>query len=271
MKYREMINYISSSLGIGFHTVRKTISEYNNTKCLTSLNRKRLKLGVLDKIDEFDKTAIRKKIHSFWLNRQLPTMSKILAAINEDTALPNIKETSLRIVLKSLNFIFTKRKRNSVLTERRQLVNWRREYLISIRRFREEGRPIYYLDETWLDTGHDVNNSYYIILHIGSADGFVRDGLLCLESKKNNTDYHNEINGQTFKEWFEEILPLLKENAVVVMDNASYHSVKTEIIPTIYWKKTDIVEWLLSKGEEVDPTIMIKSQLMAIVKRLKPK
>lgn len=271
MKYREMINYISASLGIGFHTVRKTISEYNSTKCLTSPNRKRQKPGVLDKIDDFDKTVIRKKIHSFWLNKKLPTMSNILAAINEDETLPNIKETSLRIVLKSLNFIFTKRKKNSLLTERRYLVSWRRKYLTSIRRFREEGRPIYYLDETWMDTGNCANNSYYIIFHIGSADGFVRGGLLCFESKKNTTDCHKEINAQTFKEWFEEILPLLKDNAVVVMDNASYHSAKTERIPTMHWQKADIVEWLLSKGEKVDSTSMVKNELMVIVKRLKPK
>jgi len=71
-----------------------------------------------------------------------------------------MKETSLRIVLKSLNFKFTKRQRNSILTERKDLLSWRRKYLISIRRFREEGRPIYYLVETWLNTGDCVSKVY---------------------------------------------------------------------------------------------------------------
>ena len=37
------------------------------------------------------------------------------------------------------------------------------------------------------------------------------------------------------------------------------------------WKKADIVEWLLSKEEEFDPSQLIKNHLMNIVKRLKPK
>lgn len=184
---------------------------------------KKAKPGVVDKIDDFDKKAIQRKVHSFWLSREIPTLSKILTAINEDETMPNIKETSLRIVLKSC-----------------------------------APNP----------TG---KGKRLIILHIGSVDGFVRGGLLCFESKKNTSDYHDEMNGQTFKEWFEEILPLLKDNAVVVIDNAPYHSVKSERIPTMSWKKADIVNWIQSKGEEADPSNMIKSDLMDIVRRLKPK
>lgn len=300
MKFREMITHISESLGIGYHTVRKTISDYKNSKCVKSPNRKRNKPGVVDKIDDFDKNAIRRKVHTFWLNKELPTLQNILSAINEDDSVPNLKETSLRIVLKSLNFKFTKQKRNSFLTERSDLVSWRRNYLRSIRQFREEGRPIYYLDETWINVGDCASKVWVdqtvtshrmafleglstgapnptgkgkrlIIFHIGSEDGFVRGGLLCFESKKNTSDYHDEMNGQTFKEWFEDILPLLKDNAVVVMDNAPYHSVKSEKVPTMSWKKADIVNWIISKNEEVDTTKMVKNDLMELVKRLKPK
>lgn len=37
------------------------------------------------------------------------------------------------------------------------------------------------------------------------------------------------------------------------------------------WKKADIVEWLESKGEEIDPKQLIKNDLMEIVQHLKPK
>lgn len=80
-----------------------------------------------------------------------------LTAIDEDNTLPNMKETSLREVSKSLDFKFRKRQRNSILTERSDFVSWRRKYLILICCFREEGRPIYYLDETWFNTGNCVN------------------------------------------------------------------------------------------------------------------
>lgn len=300
MKFRELITHISENLGIGYHTVRKTVSEYNTTKCVKSPNRKRQKPGIVDKIDEFDKNAIRRKVHSFWFNKELPTIPKLLSAINEDETLPNIKKTSLGIVLKSLNFKYTKRQRNSFLLERSDLVAWRRNYLLQIRQFREEGRPIYYLDETWINVG-DCSTKVWvdqtvtshrmafleglstgapnptgkgkrlIILHIGSTDGFLQRGLLCFESKKNMSDYHDEMNGQTFKEWFEEILPLLKDNAVVVMDNAPYHSVKSEKVPNMSWKKADIVNWILLKDEEIDITNKAKNDLIEIVKRLKPK
>jgi len=110
-----------------------------------------------------------------------------------------------------------------------------------------------------------------IVLHIGSAAGFVPGGLLCFQSKKNSSDYHDEMSGQTFQEWFEEILPLLEDTAVIVLDNAPYHSVKKEKTPTKAWKKADIVEWLVSKGEKIDPTQLVKNDLIEIVQRLKPR
>jgi transposase len=110
-----------------------------------------------------------------------------------------------------------------------------------------------------------------IVLHIGSDDGFVPGGLLFFESTKNTSNYYCEINNQTFQNWFEEVLPLLKENAVIVIDNtAPYHSVKIENVPTMVWRKEMIVDWLCSKGEVIDPSKMVKAQLMKIVQRLKP-
>jgi hypothetical protein len=61
------------------------------------------------------------------------------------------------------------------------------------------------------------------VVHIGLADSFVEGGLLIFESKNNSADYHDEINGDTFYEWFCEVLPSLKDNAVIVMDNAPYY------------------------------------------------
>jgi hypothetical protein len=43
-----------------------------------------------------------------------------------------------------------------------------------------------------------------------SSDGFVPGGLLCFESKTNSTDYHDEMNDDTFYEWFVKTQPLLK-------------------------------------------------------------
>jgi len=52
------------------------------------------------------------------------------------------------------------------------------------------------------------------------------------------------------------------------MDNAPYHSVRTEKIPTSSTKKADILSWLISKNVFIDRT-MFKPQLVAKVKEIK--
>lgn len=77
------------------------------------------------------------------------------------------------------------------------------------------------------------------------------------------------MNGGTFFDWMKRVLPLLKDNCVIVMDNAPYHSVKTELCPALNWKKTDIEKWLDEKGEIYDKPL-IKARLMEIVHQIKP-
>jgi hypothetical protein len=226
-------------------------------------------------------------------------ISKILMAVNEDDLLPNFEHESLLRLLKSLNFKFCKRNRNNILTETSDLIIWRRNYLRSIKQFREERRPIYYLGETWLNIDDCVNKVKFneifnrmgfqqeelstgssiltikenklIILHIGSDDGFLPGGFMYFKTNKNTIDYHDEINDKIFQNWFEEVLPLLKENAIIVMNNVPCHSVKTEKVPNLAWKKHCIVGWLISKGEDFDTSEMVKVDLMKIVQRLKPR
>lgn len=78
------------------------------------------------------------------------------------------------------------------------------------------------------------------------------------------------MNGNAFFEWIQRVLPLLKDNSVIVMDNAPYHSVKAELCPTLNWKKADIEKWLEEKGEFYDKPL-IKVRLMEIVNRIKPR
>jgi len=77
------------------------------------------------------------------------------------------------------------------------------------------------------------------------------------------------MNGDSFRDWLKGVLPRLKDNAVIVMDNAPYHSVKMEKCPTTNWRKADIITWLRSKGEDIDSTLII-AELLIIVKRIKP-
>ena len=49
------------------------------------------------------------------------------------------------------------------------------------------------------------------------------------------------MNGNDFHEWFKSIIPRLESNSVIVMDNAPYHSVKSEKMPTSQSKKEEIL------------------------------
>jgi len=198
-----------------------------------------------------------------------------------------------------MNFVYTKRGRNSALVERDDIVIWRNRYLETIRKYRDEGRTIYYTDETWINAGECTskllvdqcvksrNDAYLkglstgasnttgkgkrlIVVHIGSERGFVQGGLLSFESKKNMLDYHDKMNGDTFVDWLKNVLPLLDDNSVIVMDNASSHSVRTESCPTPAWKKCDIEKWLEDKGQTFQRPI-IKPRLMEIVNNIKSK
>ncbi|KAL4156027.1 hypothetical protein QTP88_000062 [Uroleucon formosanum] len=249
LTYRQMLLEISKSSGIGQRTVQTTLTEYKTKGTVSSPNKKKIRPTILEKVDSFDKDAIRRKIHGFWLNREVPTLPKMLVAINEDDTLPNFKPSSFRKILKDLQFVYAKKSRNSALIEREDIIIWRGRYLDQIRKYREQNRPIYYLDETWVNSGETHSRTWrdstvnslrdafltgltmgqkepsgkgkrLIVLHIGSTDGFLPGGLLCFESKTQSTDYHDEMNGSTF-------------------------------LNVMSWKKQDIINWLESKGENI--------------------
>lgn len=106
-----------------------------------------------------------------------------------------------------------------------------------------------------------------IVLHIGGEQGFVPESELIFECKGTG-DYHESMNAEKFENWCQAMLPRLEPNAVVVMDNASYHSRRLEKTPVTSWKKQDIQEWLSSKqiSFEVNET---KVQLLEKVKGIK--
>ena len=276
MKYREIMSTLSEQTGIGISTVKKTIAEYVSTGKVSSPNKKRNKKSIMQKLSEQEKTGIRHKVHEFWSRREVPNLNKVLSAVNADPELGTYVRTTFHRILHDLRFKFTAIHRNSALMEQEYIVLWRHNYLIKLSQYRAEGRHIYYLGETWVDSSISTSTpeptgtgNQLVALHIGSVDGFVPGGFLCFKSEKTPKGPHDKMNGNTFLEWFQGILPSLKEGAVIVMDNAPYHSVKTEHCPTMAWTKPRIVEWLVSKGYPIPPQ-SIKVKLIDMVKKIKP-
>jgi len=78
------------------------------------------------------------------------------------------------------------------------------------------------------------NGSRLIVCHADSDKyGFWEGVELGFQGKKINssTDNHHEMNGDIFKEWFIDMLKNLEEGSLIVMDNASYHSMYREQVP----------------------------------------
>lgn len=110
-KYYDIIKFISHYTGIGQRTITTTLSDYKKKGIISSPNKNKIRPTITQKIDEFNKNAIQQKIHGFWFRKEIPTLQKILTAVNDDPSLPNLKCTSLRTILKDLSFVYTKKTR----------------------------------------------------------------------------------------------------------------------------------------------------------------
>lgn len=232
-KRKETYHEVSELLGIGVRTVEKVIVEYEVRGTVTSPKKTKNRTGstIFAQMDEFLKHAIRQKVHAFFHRKEIPTLDSVLAEINSDSDLPNLSRTSLSRILHKLQFVYEKRNRKSMLIDREEIVRWRRSYLRKIKDFRRSNRKIYYLDETWVTAGHTTGKTWVdrtvkssrdaflrglssgiehptgkgnrlIIVHIGSDTGFLDDGLYVFEASK-SADYHAEMTGEVFKDWFE--------------------------------------------------------------------
>lgn len=288
---RTLRQEISKELGIGSTTISKTIMVYNRSKIVISPNRTRVKISARIIFEEFARNLVRRHVHSFWFKHEIPTVDKIYQAVSNDDSLPPISRTGLFRLLKDMGFKYSKRSRNGALTEKSEIVLWRRQFLEDLRKYQKEGRHLYYLDETSINVGECTIQSPWdahaegqttaavnasgedkrvIVLNIGSEDGFVPGALLCLESQKKTKDFHDEINAEIFNNWMESVLPRLKKKCVIIMDNAPYHSVKIDKAPTSKTEKADIINWLKDKNVTIDRPMVIP-QLLEMVKRVKPR
>ncbi|XP_072400186.1 uncharacterized protein [Diabrotica undecimpunctata] len=285
-------------LGVANSTIYRTIKEYKQTGTVRCPKNIGGRPSILATYDEKVKTSIRQIVHSFFFKNEMPTLNKILSEVNNRPDLPNMCRSLLYKFLKQINFKYLKRSRTSILIERDDIVRWRRNYLTSIKRYRSEGRPIYYLDETWVNEGHTKDKVWVdcaiknprqafvkglstglrnpsgkgkrlIVLHVGSELGFVNEGVLLFEGRKTE-DYHEEMNASVFENWFNSILQKLPKNAIIVMDNASYHSRKVEKIPTTSSTKKYMQEWLQIKNIPFDME-MVRSELLHLVRVNKDK
>jgi hypothetical protein len=156
----------------------------------------------------------------------VPTIPKLLPIIKKEIYF-HWGRKSLERIVKSLEFKWRKcQSKRKILIERADTVDWRSRYLVKIKEYREKGHPIFYFDESWVDSnltfrkywqnkevmGVQANmnsGNRLIMLHVGGIMGFflMQHLFIRLEVK-----------------WaVEELIPYLPVQSVIVLDNAPYH------------------------------------------------
>ena len=192
-----------------------------------------------------------------------------------------------------MGFQYRRQKNHKYYYEQPRIIEQRHAYLRKVMHNRVEKKPVVYLDETWANShdGKDLawvekdpvtggtiggvrhppgKGTRLIILGAGGESGWIPNTTLDLifRSKKNTGDYHDEMTGEHFEEWFrDKLLPNVPSNSLIVMDNASYHSRRCEELPVKNWTKKRMIEWLDEKGIPYPPKAL-KSEIFSIIQGL---
>lgn len=239
-------------------------------------------------VDDFDRSVIHRTIEEFYITKKIvPTCIKLLAAIREKIEFP-WEVTSLRKLLKDMGYKWLKcHNKRRILVERPAVVYARSNYLRKIRQYRQDDQNIFFLDETWIDNNltfkkcwrnemidavlTDTSSTNRLILvHAGSRGGFLNGAKLLFKAGTTSGDYHGQMNSVNFEKWAADMLiPNLPQNSVVVMDNAPYHSVQENKVPTKSSTKPLMLEWLTKNNVKASIT-MRKDELFHLVQLHKP-
>ena len=122
-----------------------------------------------------------------------------------------------------------------------------------------------FIENVTTDPENPSGNGWSFLLHAGSEDGFVPNACLLFTAKRGDGDYHDEMDANRFKTWFiEQLLPNIPQKSVIVMDNASYHSVRLNKIPNSNSKKEEMLAFLADHRIRHDSK-MTKKQLYPLI------
>ncbi|XP_076298376.1 uncharacterized protein LOC143217712 [Lasioglossum baleicum] len=278
---------ISDYSGVSISSIsrlRKGDLESDGEEKLSSPGKKRPRKSVKD-CSEDTKITIRNVIYSFYTEKKIvPSGPMLLAAIQEKIYFP-WKLHSFYRLLRSMGFKWRKSNNiRKVLTEGPNIVAWRGKYLKAISYYRQQNRNIVYVGETWVDNtlcfgkcwqskemlGILKNSSHrYIIIHAGGKNGFINGAELMFKANSTTGDYHDQMNSENFEKWLQQkLIPNLLPNSVIIMDNAPYHTIQLNKVPTKYAPKENMIEWLL-KNNITHSENMRKFELYDLISRNK--
>ena len=104
--------------------------------------------------DTFDREAIRRLVHAFYIKREYPTIAAVLEKAKEECGFPGGRFCLWR-VLKEMGFTYKKRDNKKYIYEQTNILEQRHTYLQTIRKLRQEHKNLVYTDETWVNAHHN--------------------------------------------------------------------------------------------------------------------
>jgi transposase len=264
--------------------------EDGHSKTFSTPGKHRKKSRPITDLDDFDKGVLRRLVYDFHVTKKrLPTAELLRAAMQEATDFRG-GVTSMKKILKQIGFQWKKTENNrKLLVERLDIREKRISYLTQIKRYREEGRPVVYMDESYVLSSHVAGKIWadtsgkglhapvskgdrLIIIHAGGEKGFVPNALTMWKAGQSSGDYHHQMNKNNFEKWVKDrLLPNLEPRSVLVIDNAPYHNIECDDykVPTTNSKKSEMAAWLNRQGIPHSDD-MLKPQLYRLIQLHKP-
>lgn len=284
---------ISQACRLSYSTIYRIMKESSlspgEEKTFCTPRKKRPRKKNMTALDDFDLCVVRRVIHEFHsTEKELPTLKGILRVLKEKI---NYKGSvsSIRTIIRDLGFRWKKTQNNrKLLMEKSDIRNVRVQYLRKIKEYREEARPIVYMDETYFHGSSCSEKSWtdsdtsglkkpvskgqrVIVVHAGGEMGFVPNALLMFKSGLKKGDYHDDMNKNNYERWLKEkLIPNLQPNSVVVVDNAPYHCEKLNPAPTSASAKGEMLKWLGERGIFHSPNLL-KPELYSLILQHKPR
>ena len=266
-----------------------TVRKYVNNDGLVDTPVKKRKQGKRRflRIDNFTLDLVRRVVYDLYDKNRIPSLPQIHMEMMNRTAGTDYvfpyKVGTLRDIMLELGFKYKvlKNKRR-ILVETHKFKEWRLRYLDTIEEARKNNRPIVYLDETWFNV-NDVKEMGWsdnsisttsrqplgkgeriIITGAMKEDGWLPNSLEVRRTKTTGQfDYHKYMDAHNFELWLEKKLMVnLPPNAVVVYDNASYHSRIENKVPKKSWRNADIEDWLEANTAYKKGDVKLKKNML---------
>lgn len=152
----------SEATKIPYSTVSRIVNARKD--CLPKTVKKSKK--VADSFSDVELKEMRTIIYNMYDKNEVPTLEGIKKEFNKRGFPFPYCLATLRLILHKMSFTYKTINKKLTIIESERLKRHRTEFIVKIRQYRQENRPIIYLNETWYDT-HDI---------------LKKDGLMNLES-----------------------------------------------------------------------------------------